>query len=434
MQESISLFELNELIRQSIEHCLPDEYWIEAELSEVHLNGGHCYVEFVQNNERNNRCVAKARGIIWQSVFCMLRPYFEETTGQRFVAGIKVKVLVKINFHEVYGYSLTVLQIDPAYTMGDMALKRQKILKQLEEEGIINLNKELFLSELPQHIAVISSKTAAGYGDFCNQLYHNEQGFAFQIDLYEAVMQGNQTEVSVLEALQKIDARYDDYDVLVIIRGGGSTSDLSSFDNYLLAASVAQFRIPVITGIGHERDETVLDRVAHTRVKTPTAAATLLIDRVAESVERLWNLADDIRKKTTDMLKEERQRIQLLQAQIPALAAGHINHCKMNIQDDVNKLQTASGKYLEQEKHRLETLSSELKVGSEKMMEKHRHKLDIIQSKISDASPDNILAKGYSITLCGGKVVKDAATLSKGETIETRLFKGALHAVIDNIH
>ena len=288
IMDSLSLLELNALVRRSLEQCLPDEYWIQAELSDVRSNTtGHCYLEFIQKDPRSNSLVAKARGMIWNNIYRLLKPYFEESTGQLFTSGIKVLVKVTVQFHELYGYSLTVLDIDPTYTLGDMARRRREILLQLEEEGVLTLNKELEMPVLPQRIAVVSSATAAGYGDFCHQLKHNSGGFFFYTELFPALMQGNQVEESVLAALDCINTRISEFDVVVIIRGGGAASDLSGFDTYLLAAACAQFPLPVITGIGHERDDTVLDSVAHTRVKTPTAAAELLIQRVGEAAERL---------------------------------------------------------------------------------------------------------------------------------------------------
>ena len=289
----LSLYDLNTLVRRSLEQCLPDEYWVQAELSEVrvHPATGHCYVEFVQKDPRSNNLVAKARGVIWSNVFHLLRPYFEESTGQMFTAGIKVLVQVTVSFHELYGYSLTVQDIDPTYTLGDMARRRREILAQLKADGVLTLNKELPMPVLPQRIAVISSASAAGYGDFCHQLEHNPRGYYFRVELFPSIMQGERTESSLLAALDRINQRLEYFDVVVIIRGGGATSDLSCFDTYLLAAACAQFPLPIITGIGHERDDTVLDTVAHTRVKTPTAAAECLIARMDEAAARLQPLS-----------------------------------------------------------------------------------------------------------------------------------------------
>ena len=281
--DALSLYELNNLVRSRLEHAFPEEYWVQAELSDVRSNAtGHCYLELIEKDARGNNLIARARAMIWNQVYRLLKPYFEQETGQAFVSGLKVLVKVTVGFHELYGYSLTILDIDPSYTLGDMARRRREILAKLEEEGVLTLNKELEMPLLPQRIAVISSATAAGYGDFCNQLAGNPYGYVFYPRLFPAMMQGERVEESIIGALNRIYSHAEAWDVVVIIRGGGATSDLSNFDSYLLAANCAQFPLPIITGIGHERDDTVIDAVAHTRVKTPTAAAEYLIARVHE--------------------------------------------------------------------------------------------------------------------------------------------------------
>mgnify|MGYP001125337454 FL=1 len=399
--DSLSLLELNALVRRSLEQCLPDEYWIQAELSDVRSNTtGHCYLEFVQKDPRSNNLVAKARGMIWSNIYRLLKPYFEETTGQLFASGIKVLVKVTVQFHELYGYSLTVLDIDPAYTLGDMARRRREILMQLEEEGVLTLNKELEMPVLPQRIAVISSATAAGYGDFCHQLQHNSGGFFFYTELFPALMQGNQVEESVLAG---INDRVNEFDVVVIIRGGGATSDLSGFDTYLLAAACAQFPLPVITGIGHERDDTVLDSVAHTRVKTPTAAAELLIHRITESADHLEELSARLQQGAYALLEQEGRRLEMIQTRIPNLV-----HRKLT---DARFALLAAGKDLAQ--------------ATQTLLSRHRHRLELLRQRVADASPDKLLSRGYSITLKDGKAVTDAASLNPGDQLVTRLAKGS---------
>ena len=401
--DSLSLLELNALVRRSLEQCLPDEYWIQAELSDVRSNTtGHCYLEFVQKDPRSNNLVAKARGMIWSNIYRLLKPYFEETTGQLFTSGIKVLVKVTVQFHELYGYSLTVLDIDPAYTLGDMARRRREILMQLEEEGVLTLNKELEMP-VPQRIAVISSATAAGYGDFCHQLQHNSGGFFFYTELFPALMQGNQVEESVLAALDRINDRVNEFDVVVIIRGGGATSDLSGFDTYLLAAACAQFPLPVITGIGHERDDTVLDSVAHTRVKTPTAAAELLIHRITESADHLEELSARLQQGAYALLEQEGRRLEMIQTRIPNLV-----HRKLT---DARFALLAAGKDLAQ--------------ATQTLLSRHRHRLELLRQRVADASPDKLLSRGYSITLKDGKAVTDAASLNPGDQLVTRLAKGS---------
>lgn len=407
--EPLTLLELNALVRRHIERALPDTYWIQAELSDVrsHANG-HCYLEFVQKEARGNSLVAKARGTIWANVFRLLRPYFEESTGQLFASGIKVLVEVSVCFHELYGYSLTVHNIDPTYTLGDMARRRREILQQLASEGVLNLNKELSMPLLPQRIAVISSSTAAGYGDFCDQLHHNQHGFYFHAELFPAIMQGERVEESILAALDAIAARAEEFDVVVIIRGGGATSDLSGFDTYLLAAACAQFPLPIITGIGHERDETVLDSVAHARVKTPTAAAELLISLMAEADGMLRQLVDRMKRAVSNRLEGERIQLKNYTSLIPSLAYRRIYDGKLSLQ----------------------MVSQRLMQAVAALQTRHRHRLELLQQRVADARPEKLLARGYSMTLKEGRVVKDASTLNDGDEIVTRMAQGEVHSIV----
>ena len=271
-----SLLELNQMVRETIECEMPDEYWVEAELSECRELRGHCYMELIQKDERTATPVAKSPAKCWANKWAVIRPYFERTTGQQLHAGMKVLLKVYAQFHEAYGFSWIVTDINPEYTLGDMARKRQEIIRQLKAEGVFDLQKELTLPPFCQHIAVISSQTAAGYGDFCNQLSDNPYGFQFQTQLFPAIMQGEGVEQSIIDALEKIYSLTSSFspltskfDCVVIIRGGGSTGDLSGFDTLALAENVANFPLPIITGIGHERDESILDMISHTRVKTP---------------------------------------------------------------------------------------------------------------------------------------------------------------------
>lgn len=411
--DALSLYDLNALVRRCLEGCLPDEYWVQAELSEVrvHPATGHCYVEFVQKDPRGNNLVAKARGVIWSNVFRLLKPYFEESTGQTFTSGIKVLVQVTVSFHELYGYSLTVQDIDPTYTLGDMAQRRRQILKQLEEDGVLTLNKELPMPVLPQRIAVISSATAAGYGDFCHQLEHNPRGYSFKTKLFAAAMQGDRVEESILAALDNINRQAGDFDVVVIIRGGGATSDLSCFDTYLLAAACAQFPLPVITGIGHERDDTVLDSVAHTRVKTPTAAAELLIGCMDEAADHLADLAARMHESVTARLKQERTRLYQLRHRIPAASVRRVSSAKLA----------------------LLTARKDLHRSVEAMLARRKHRLALLKQRLADASPDRLLARGYSITLKDGKAVKDASRLQAGDVLTIRVYQGEITSTVQTI-
>lgn len=408
-EQALSLYELNGLVKRTIRDRMSETYWVQAELSDVRSNySGHCYLEFIQKDASGNNLIAKARGTIWSNIYKMLKPYFEQETGQAFASGIKVLVRVSVDFHELYGYSLTVLDIDPTYTVGDMERKRREILRQLEKEGVIDLNKELEMPMLPQRIAVISSATAAGYGDFCNQLSNNPRGYGFYTELFPAIMQGERVEESIIAALDAIYARLEAFDVVVIIRGGGATSDLSGFDTYELAANCAQFPLPIITGIGHERDDTVIDLIAHTRVKTPTAAAAFLVACMDQVADRLDNLSFRLQQGVRNRLLWEHRRIEGLKQRIPSAVYKRISDAKYGLLAANRDLQMATRQFLSMKKHRLE----------------------LLQQCLNDALPEKQLARGYSITLKNGKAVKDASALKEGDTLVTLLYKGKVESVI----
>lgn len=408
-EQTISLYELNNLVKQALRRHLPDTYWIEAELSDVRSNySGHCYLEFVQKDASGNNLIAKARGTIWSNVYKMLKPYFEEETGQAFASGIKVRVCVSVEFHELYGHSLTVVDIDPTYTVGDMIRKRREILRRLEEEGVLDLNKELDFPMLPQRIAVISSATAAGYGDFCNQLERNPYGLVFYPKLFPAIMQGERVEESIIAALDRIYAEMEHWDAVAIIRGGGATSDLSGFDSYDLAANCAQFPLPIITGIGHERDDTVIDSVVHTRVKTPTAAAEFLISCMYESALMLEDYTNRIIGGVEVRMEREKHRLERLTERIPM----------------------TTNMYLQRGHFKIETIWQRLETALQHKMIKETHRLSLLEHRVMAASPEHLLKKGYSITMLNGKAVTDASTLKKGDRIVTMLHRGKIESEI----
>ena len=422
--QPLSLFELNALVRKSVKLCLPDEYWVQAELSDVRTNySGHCYLEFVQKDPRGNALVAKARGMIWSNIYSMLKPYFERETGQAFTSGIKVLVKVTVDFHELYGYSLTVIDIDPAYTLGDMARRRKEIIRRLEEEGVLTLNKELEMPLLPQRVAVISSATAAGYGDFCNHLLNNADGLVFYPHLFAAVMQGDKVEASVIAALNAIYKEVDRWDVVVIIRGGGATSDLSGFDTYDLAANCAQFPLPIITGIGHERDDTVIDMVSHTRVKTPTAAAEFLINRMRETASDLERYITYFHQTIPERIAHCKERLEQWVARIPSRVQMRLQHERFRQERMVVRMNTAWQTRLLREEYRLR-LEQRLATAIDARLQRERHRLQLAQSQVEAASPELLLKRGYSLTLKDGKVVTDASALHPGDVLTTRVAKG----------
>ena len=394
------------MVRESIECEMPEEYWVEAELSECRETRGHCYMELIQKDELSATPVAKAPAKCWANKWLTIRPYFERITGQQLHAGMKVLLQVYPQFHEAYGFSWIVNDIDPTYTIGDMARKRQEIIKKLKDEGVFDLQKELQLPMFCQRIAVISSQTAAGYGDFCNQLADNPYGFKFETQLFPATMQGEGVEQSIINALERI---YDtDYDCVVIIRGGGATSDMSGFDTLALAENVANFPIPIITGIGHERDESILDMVSHTRVKTPTAAAALLIDHLKVVLDTLIDSQNRITRYTQQRLTALKSQLATIQELIPRIFP-------------VIKAQQEA---------KLNTIEQKLPLLASQRLTTEHHRLELISEKLKALDPTLLLARGYSITLHNGKAVKDATTLHEGDEIETRLAKGSIRSMV----
>jgi exodeoxyribonuclease VII large subunit len=426
---ALTLYEINSLVRQTLELTLDAEYWVQAEIAELRVNR-HCYMELVQKDARGNGIVAKARAQVWAQVWAFIKPMFEETTGQVLSAGMQVLVKVQVTFHELYGYSLNVTDIDPTYTLGDIAKRRQEILQQLKDEGIDTMNKELPLPRLLQRVAVISSASAAGYGDFCNQLNNNQRGLAFKTELFQAVMQGNEVEKSVIQALNRIANRQDEWDVVVIIRGGGATSDLQGFDSLLLAENVAQFPLPIITGIGHERDDTVIDMIAHTRVKTPTAAAEFLIHHQEEELDMLEDLSARLAAQVSLLLQNETNRLKLLASKIPVLFSTVKAREEMRLHRLSAAMANSSIQNLEQAKSKVALLEKQMGLYASQRLQNEGRRIELLESKLEGASPQRILRLGFSITRVGGKAVKDVNEVKEGEEIETTLASGTLRSIV----
>ena len=403
-----TLRQLNLMVRDAIAMQLPDEYWVEAELSECRERGGHCYMELVEKDDKNNTPIARASVKCWRQTWQMVQPYFERTTGQPLRAGLKVLLKVYAHFHEAYGFSWIVTDIDPTYTLGDMARRRQEIIRQLKEEGVFDLQRELRLPLFAQRIAVISASNAAGYGDFCRQLEDNGYGFHFTIQLFPAIMQGEQVESSIINALNQIYNDISHYDVVCILRGGGATADLSGFDTLALAENVAQFPLPIITGIGHDRDESILDMISHTRVKTPTAAATLLVDNLLRVLDRIERAQTFVSHFVSDSIHRHQQHISQLATLIPTLA-----------------LRTVSDG-----RHRIEMLQPRPRLAIERLLTEQKHRLERMALQLQGFDPQILLARGYSITLKDGRAVRDPAQVKPGDEIETRIEKGTFKSIV----
>lgn len=381
-----SLYALNALVHEAVSNALPDEYWVEAELAECRERNGHCYMELVEKDERSNTPIAKASAKCWRQTWTLLHATFLRATGQPLRAGMKVLLRVYPQFHEAYGFSWIVSDIDPTYTIGDLARRRQEIIKTLKAQGVFDLQRELRLSPFAQRIAVISAESAAGYGDFCRQLLDNEYNLQFHTELFPAIMQGERVEQSVIQALNLINNRIDDFDAVVIIRGGGATSDMSGFDTLPLAENVANFPLPIITGIGHDRDECVLDMVSHTRVKTPTAAATLLITHLCNTLQQVADAENVIAHYAQDRLQRHRLQLEHITTLLPHLA--------------------------------------------QHLMTEAHHSLERIQLKLEGYDPQLLLQRGYSITLHNGQIVKSPQDVKSGDEIETRLKQETIKSII----
>ena len=382
--EKYSLKELCDWIQEIVENDLPNRYWVCAEIASMSVRG-HCYMELVEKAE-NGILAAKVRATCWSNVYHLLSAYFLQETGQSLHTGLQVMLEVSVEYHAVYGLSLNVWNIDPTYTLGDLAKQRQASIQQLTEDGVMDLQKALQIPSLPRRVAVISSADAAGYGDFCDQLKHNRFGFKFHVQLYPAVVQGDTAARSVIQALNSIAALEEEWDVVVIIRGGGASTDMSCFDDYNLASHCAQFPLPIIAGIGHTRDVSVVDMVVHTSVKTPTAAAEWLIERVAEQVDRVGGLMLRLQRATQNAVSREKNRLLLYEQQI---------------------FNAVRGKAV-----------------------RERGKLDLWMKTIELHSPERIFKMGYSLTMVNGKLVRSQSEVNEGDVLETHLHDGVIQSVV----
>ena len=446
MEPTLSLYELNMLVRETLEATMPTEYWVEAELSEVRESRGHCYMELVQFQDNSlssqqatsdslfsttsRTPIARASAKCWRNTWMLVRPHFERITGQQLHSGLKVMLKVYAQFHETYGFSWIVTDINPEFTMGDMQRKRQEIIRQLKTEGVFDLQKELCLPLFAQRIAVISSATAAGYEDFCNQLTNNEYGFVFHTELFAAIMQGEETEQSVIAALDRINNQIDDYDVVVIIRGGGATADLSGFDTLALAENVANFPLPIITGIGHERDESILDMISHTRVKTPTAAASFLISHLKEILDTIEEIQQRITHFTQQKLATLNTQLSYLQETLPRLFSNIKARQEARIDALYNRAIHHAQLRLSATHTHLATLQARLPMIIEKRMLSEQHKIAFLEEKAKNLDPALQLKRGYSITLKDGKAIRDASSLKAEDIIKTHFAEGIIHSKV----
>jgi exodeoxyribonuclease VII large subunit len=407
---SLSLSELTSQIQETIRLNFDSTIWIRAEISELRENpGGHCYLELIEKDNDSDILLAKTKATIWATTYRMLKPYFESNTGQTLRSGIKILVAVAVEFHDVYGFSLNIRDIDPTFTIGEMAARRLQIIRQLEEDGIVDMNKQLPFPVLPHRLAIISSASAAGYDDFCNQLKNNSSHFVFYSKLFPAVMQGEQAESSIIRALEKIYENIDLFDVVVIIRGGGATTDLACFDSYELALNCAQFPLPIIAGIGHQRDISILDMVAHTSVKTPTAVAEFLISYMQEKENKTFDILSDIQNLVKNKIEIEYRFFDQTQFRI-----------KQTLRN-----------WVIQKNHQLDQQKTRLKSSVHMQLLKQNNKLLLLEKNIETHSPNFLLIHGYTITTLNGKRITSAKQVKSGDKIRTFVFNGDFGSEVD---
>lgn len=401
---SLSLYELNTRIADCIRESFDTPIWITAETIDVRTaSNGHCYCELIEKGKKSGTIIARCKATIWAQRWWLLRESFEQQTGQIFQSGLKVMVLAQVQMHETYGLSLNILDIDPTYTLGDMAQRRQAIIQQLTDEGLADMNKGLPLPTLPQRIAIISTNNAAGYGDFVHQLQHNEWGVVFYHHLFPATMQGEQTKSTIIAALDKIYRYQELFDLVVIIRGGGATTDLNSFDSYELAVNIANFPLPIITGIGHERDYTIADMVAHTSHKTPTAVAAWLIETLGNSYRQLQEWREQVLHYVSLRVHEEQQKL-FKQTTL-------LHRSNLKITEQINRLQL---------------LQERIRWYVTKRIEQEHRQLHLTGQNIQMVQPDNLLQRGFSITRVNGKAVRDINDCPPGTRIETQVANGRI--------
>ena len=456
---SLSLYQLNQLIKESLRQVIPTTIWLRAEIHNITTNySGHCYLDLIEKSEHNDQIIAKQRATIWVSTYRLLAHKFYSATGGTLQAGMNILVEVSVEFHELYGMSLNVRDIDPTYTLGELQRRRLEIIQRLKNRGLIDKNKQLPMPRLVQRIAVISSPTAAGYADFVHQLQNNPHGFAYSITLFPAIMQGPQTEESILSALASIELQnsgcpilspclrgtseaegvfhssflisHSSFDIVVIIRGGGATSDLQAFDSEALAERCANFPLPIITGIGHLRDETILDLVAHKNLKTPTAVAEYIISHTLELDMDLFALGDRIQKSVILRLEQEKNLLTSLSAYIPQYALRLLASSDSKLTSLQHRIELKTADFIAKNRLLLDRKSDQLSALVNQQLQQQQNNLKLIETKLQLLDPQQLLKKGYSFTTHNGKLVTSITQLTPGDTIITTLADGTVDSVV----
>lgn len=429
--QALTLVQLNRIIGKALSRPDLSEVWVMAEMSDARLSRGHCYMELIDKDLDTGEVKARIKGVIWASAFARISADFALATGRNLASGMKVMVRGTVNYHSAYGISFIISDIDPSYTIGEVERRRREILMRLQKEGVADLNRTLEWPRVPWRIAVISAPNAAGYGDFIHQLYHNASHLRFHTRLFTAAMQGADTAPSVIAALDAIATDIDSWDCVVIIRGGGATSDLVSFDDYMLAANIAQFPIPIIVGIGHERDVTVLDYVANMRVKTPTAAAQWLISQGEAALQHLRSIGTLLLQSVTDLTAHAMRQLAYMESALSTAPAAAIERADARCRRAAITLAGAVSRTTSVQSARLDATAEALKIASTRAVERARMLLDSRAEMLEALSPQAVLARGFTITRrADGTAVRRSSELSHGTEIITTFADGTSSSVI----
>ena len=453
MTEKVSLSTLQKMIRDSVVMSMPGSYWVTAEIAEMKENySGHCYLELIEKNPDGENIRAKARATIWAARYRMLKPQFESATGTHLGEGIRILLKVTVEYHELYGLSLNISDIDPAYTLGEMALRRNEIIRRLTDEGVFDMNHELEFPMLPKRIAVVSSASSAGYTDFSRQLEGNAYGYFFKVTLFNSPMQGDETEGGVIGALNEIANRVEEFDAVAIIRGGGSAADLRWFDSYQIAYRVTQFPLPVITGIGHEKDISVTDMVAWRSLKTPTAAAAFLVEQMHDADLAIEELEDRIQIMTMDFLRASSSAVVDAARKLLPASSRLIGETRANLTGKLMALSGSAGKLVKNVNRNIGVKEAELISSSKKLMaevngkissnekrlnsgcysliSRNTEKITAYEGVIRISDPVNILRKGFTITRVNGFAIRSVENLNEGDLVTTKFCDGEIESNI----
>ena len=453
--QHITLQELNRRVANAITAAMPDSYWVVAEISELKEHRGSCYLTLFQKDDASDTIVAQASAMVWSGTYRMLKPYFESVTGCSLARGLKVLFSVRVQFHERYGYSLQVVDVDPNYTIGDVERRRRETIQRLTDDGVVDMNHELEMPPLPKRIAVISSATAAGYQDFMHHLEDVGGDFCIETTLFPAVMQGDTAPASIITALEAIYDERGSFDAVVMVHGGGAIADMACFDNYELALYVAQFPLPVISGIGHDKDQSVVDLVAHTSVKTPTAAAEFIVDHFAEAAHELRELQHRLVRSVSERLQHEQALLDVRTRSVSSLATSMLQSNTMLLDMRCKQLPITVRHRMQQGQAHLNGLKQRVVVDAKMgmlnassrlnaqpkrlqmsvaaLLERNRSKLAHAETIAKHLNPLNLLARGYSITYSNGKAVTNPSTLRPGDRVVTRMHLGTVDSTVNTV-